>query len=129
MNKLHLEIVTPEGLVFSNDIKSVVLPGSEGEFGVLPGNASLISLLKAGVIDIESEDKSHDAVAINWGYAEINEGKATILADGAVHVSGNSESEIANSLQKAKDLIASKSSENNAMAAAVAKLDSMARTR
>ena len=83
MNKLHLEIVTPEGLVFSNDIKSVVLPGSEGEFGVLPGHASLISLLKAGVIDIESEDKSRDAVAINWGYAEINEGKATILADGA----------------------------------------------
>jgi len=54
---------------------------------------------------------------------------ANILADGAVHVSGNSESEIANSLQKAKDLIASMSSENNAMAAAVAKLDSMARTR
>ena len=111
MDKLHLEIVTPDGLVFSNDIKSVVLPGSEGEFGVLPGHASLISLLKAGVIDIESEDKSHDAVAINWGYAEINE------------------SEIANSLQKAKDLIASMSSENNAMAATVAKLDSMARTR
>ena len=42
MSKLHLEIVTPEGLVFSNDIKSVVLPGSEGEFGVLPGHASLI---------------------------------------------------------------------------------------
>ena len=110
MDKLHLEIVTPDGLVFSNDIKSVVLPGSEGEFGVLPGHASLISLLKAGVIDIESEDKSHDAV-------------------GAVHVAGNSESEIANSLQKAKDLIASMSSENNAMAATVAKLDSMARTR
>ena len=129
MDKLHLEIVTPDGLVFSNDIKSVVLPGSEGEFGVLPGHASLISLLKAGVIDIESEDKSRDAVAINWGYAEINEGKATILADGAVHVAGNSESEIANSLQKAKDLIAGMSSENNAMAATVAKLDSMARAR
>lgn len=129
MNKLHLEIVTPEGLVFSNDVKSVVLPGSEGEFGVLPGHASLISLLRAGLIDIESNDKSHDVVAINWGYVKIDEGKAVVLADGAVYVSGSSESEIASSLEKAKELIQSMSSETNAFAATVAKLDSMARAK
>ncbi|QCD53215.1 ATP synthase F1 subunit epsilon [Campylobacter sp. RM16192] len=129
MNKLHLEIVTPEGLVFSNDVKSVVLPGSEGEFGVLPGHASLISLLKAGLIDIENEDKNHDIVAINWGYVKIDEGKAVVLADGAVYVSGSSESELAHSLEKAKDLIQSMSSETNAFAATVAKLDSMVRAK
>ena len=53
MNTLKLEIVTPEGQIFSNDVKSVTLPGSEGEFGVLPHHASLVTLLNAGIIDIE----------------------------------------------------------------------------
>jgi ATP synthase F1, epsilon subunit len=129
MDKLHLEIVTPEGLIFSNDVKSVVLPGSEGEFGILPGHASLVSLLSAGLIDIQSDDKVCDVVAINWGYVKIDEGKAVILADGAVYVSGSSESEIANSLEKAKALIQSMSSDTNAFASTIAKLDNMIRAR
>ena len=65
MNTIHLEIVTPEGLIFSNDAKMVVLPGADGEFGVLPGHASLVSLLQVGVVDIENLDGTHDAVAID----------------------------------------------------------------
>ncbi|WP_295147793.1 ATP synthase F1 subunit epsilon [uncultured Campylobacter sp.] len=129
MDKLHLEIVTPQGQVFSDDVNSVVLPGSEGEFGVLPNHASLISLLKAGVIDIEDKDKKHDVVAINWGYAKIDEGKVTILADGAVYVAGDSESELANSLNKAKELIESMSSDTNAFASTIAKMENVVRAR
>ena len=129
MDKLHLEIVTPQGLVFSDDVSSVVLPGSEGEFGVLPNHASLISLLKAGIIDIEDKNKNHDIVAINWGYAEIDEGKVVILADGAVYVAGNSESELANSLDQAKRLIESMSSDTNAFAATIAKMENVVRAR
>lgn len=129
MDKLHLEIVTPQGQVFSDDVNSVVLPGSEGEFGVLPNHASLISLLKAGVIDIEDKDKKHDIVAINWGYAKIDEGKVTILADGAVYVAGDSESELANSLNKAKELIESMSSDTNAFASTIAKMENVVRAR
>ena len=129
MDKLHLEIVTPQGQVFSDDVSSVVLPGSEGEFGVLPNHASLISLLKAGIIDIEDKNKNHDIVAINWGYAEIDEGKVVILADGAVYVAGNSESELANSLDQAKRLIESMSSDTNAFAATIAKMENVVRAR
>ena len=121
MDKLHLEIVTPQGQIFNDDVSSVVLPGSEGEFGVLPNHASLISLLKAGIIDIEDKHKKHDVVAINWGYAKIDEGKVVILADGAVYVSGNSESELANSLEAARNLIESMSSDTNAFAATISK--------
>ena len=129
MDKLHLEIVTPQGQVFSDDVSSVVLPGSEGEFGVLPNHASLISLLKAGIIDLEDKNKNHDIVAINWGYAEIDEGKVVILADGAVYVAGNSESELANSLDQAKRLIESMSSDTNAFAATIAKMENVVRAR
>ena len=129
MDKLHLEIVTPQGQVFSDDVSSVVLPGSEGEFGVLPNHASLISLLKAGIIDIEDKNKNHDIVAINWGYAKIDEGKVVILADGAVYVAGNSESELANSLDQAKSLIESMSSDTNAFVATIAKMENVVRAR
>lgn len=129
MNTIHLEIVTPEGLIFSNDAKMVVLPGSEGEFGVLPGHASLVSLLKIGVVDIENTDGTHDAVAIDWGYAKIDENKVIVLADGAVYVSGNSESEIAKSLQKAKDLVQSMKDGNGILATALSKIENAARAK
>ena len=129
MDKLHLEIVTPQGQIFNDDVSRVVLPGSEGEFGVLPNHASLISLLKAGIIDIEHKNKKHDVVAINWGYAKIDEGKVVILADGAIYVSGDSESELANSLEAARNLIESMSSDTNAFAATISKMENVVRAR
>ena len=104
MNTLKLEIVTPEGQIFSNNVKSVTLPGSEGEFGVLPNHASLVTLLNAGIIDIELGDGNHDVVAINWGHVKVDENSVTVLADGAVSIGGSSESEIAKSLDAAKEL-------------------------
>lgn len=129
MNLLKLEIVTPLGLIFSKDIKAVTLPGSEGEFGVLPGHAALVSLLKVGVIDIELEDSKHEIVAINWGHVTVDEEKVTVLAEGAVAIEGNSESEIAQTLDKATKLIQSMSNSEMALASAKAKLESIARSR
>ena len=129
MNTIHLEIVTPEGLIFSNDAKMVVLPGADGEFGVLPGHASLVSLLQVGVVDIENLDGTHDAVAIDWGYAKIDEDKISILVDRAVYVSGNSESDIAKSIENAKTLVKKMQDNNGILAAALTKIENTARAR
>ncbi|WP_024953856.1 ATP synthase F1 subunit epsilon [Sulfurospirillum arcachonense] len=128
MDTLKLEIVTPEGQIFSNDVKDVTLPGSEGEFGVYPGHASLVSLLQAGVIDIELGDGKHEIVAINWGHAKVDENSVTVLADGAVSVGGNSEGEIARSLENAQKLIESMSDSDVAIATATAKIESIAKS-
>ncbi len=125
METLKLEIVTPDGQIFSNDVKSVTLPGSEGEFGVLPHHASLVSLLSAGIIDIELPDSKHEIVAIDWGHAEVDETKVTVLADGAVAIGGHNDSEIANSINEAKKLIESMSDSDVAIATATAKIDSI----
>ena len=53
MNKLKLEILTPNGVIYNGEAISVTLPGEEGEFGVLAEHSSLTTLLEAGVIDIE----------------------------------------------------------------------------
>jgi len=129
METLKLEIVTPDGQIFADDIKTVTLPGSEGEFGVLPHHASLVSLLKAGIIDIELTNTEHELVAIDWGHAEIDEAKVTVLADGAVAIVGENESAIADAIGRAKKLIESISDSDIAIAMAEAKIDSIIKQR
>lgn len=129
MNTLKLEIVTPEGQIFSNDVKSVTLPGSEGEFGVLPNHASLVTLLNAGIIDIELGDGNHDVVAINWGHVKVDENSVTVLADGAVSIGGSSESEIAKSLDAAKELLKSIGDSDIAIAIATSRIEAITKTR
>ena len=129
MNTLKLEIVTPEGQIFSNNVKSVTLPGSEGEFGVLPYHASLVTLLNAGIIDIELGDGNHDVVAINWGHVKVDENSVTVLADGAISVGGSSESEIAKSLDAAKELLKSIGDSDMAIAIATSRMESITKLR
>ena len=127
MNTLKLEIVTPEGLIFANDVKGVTLPGKEGEFGVLPNHASILTLLQSGVIDKELQDGSHDVVAINWGHVKVDENSVTVLAEGAISIHGGSESEIARSIESAKKLLESIS--DSEVAIATTRIDSIIRTR
>ena len=127
METIRLEIVTPHGEIFNKDVKSVTLPGKDGEFGVLPKHASLVSLLKTGVIDIEFQNGKHEMVAVNWGHVKVQEDKVTILADGAVAIQGESESEIAASLSEAKKLLESVSDSDVAIATATAKIESAAK--
>ncbi|MDD2399943.1 MAG: ATP synthase F1 subunit epsilon [Sulfurovum sp.] len=122
MKLLKLEIVTPDGVIFDAEVKQVTLPGSEGEFGVLPEHATLVSLLDAGVIVIDQADNSEVAVAINSGYVKVDEEKTTCIVDGAVAISGEG-SELALALEKAKALLKSAEASSTAIASAVSRVE------
>jgi len=124
MDTIYLSIVTPNGLIFEGDVKTVTLPGKEGEFGVLPGHASLVSALTVGVIVIEKKE-SVEAVAINWGYVKVNESSVNILVDGAVAIPGE-ESQIGQNIENAKKLVNSVKDSNVALAAVEARIDAFA---
>jgi len=126
MDKLKLEILTPNGEIFNGDVVSVVLPGEEGEFGVLSHHASLSTLLEAGVIDIELEDKSTESILINWGVVQVDEEKVIVLVEGAVAIRGENESDIAKALDDAKELISSIATSNPAIVSVSAKIESAA---
>ncbi len=123
---MKLELVTPHGVIFDGDIKSATLPGSEGEFGVLDEHAGTVTILSAGVVEIEKSDGKKELVAINWGTAKVEEHKVTILADGAVAISGEG-SDIAKSLSEAKELIKSMSDSDVALASVTARLEAAAK--
>lgn len=79
-NKLRLEIVTPYGLVYSDDVDEFTATGSEGEFGVLPGHAPFLTTLKTGMLTYK-KDNEVGYFFVSGGYAEVGPEKATILAD------------------------------------------------
>ena len=125
MDTIRLTIVTPNGEIFNDDVKTVTLPGKEGEFGVLPGHASLVSSLTVGVIVIEREN-SIDAVAINWGHVNVSESAVDVLVDGAVALTAGEESDIAKNLEAAKELVSSVQDSNIPLASVEAKINSFA---
>ncbi len=125
MDTLKLSIVAPNGQIFSDDVKSVTLPGKEGEFGVLPGHSSLVSTLSVGVIVIEKID-STEAVAINWGHVKVDEKSVDVLVDGAIALTGGKDSEISKNLEAAKELVNSVKDSKVSMAAVEAKINSFA---
>ena len=126
MDTFKLEILTPNGAIFMGNVGSVTLPGEEGEFGVLAHHASLTTLLQAGVIDLETDHKTVESVAVNWGVVQVDESKVVVLVDGAVSIKGASESEIAAALAEAKKLIEDVSDSSAAIASVSAKLESAA---
>ncbi len=127
MELMKLEIVTPNGVIFDDDVRQVTLPGSEGEFGVLPKHATLVSLLETGVIDIVKADGSELSVAINSGYVKVDEEKTTCIVDGAVALSGE-DSELAKALEEAKELLKKAESSNSVIAAAVSKVEQIGKS-
>ena len=81
-DELMLEIVTPESVIFSDKVEEVTLPGTEGEFGVLLGHASLLSSLKFGELNYTKGSKK-TYFAVNTGYAEVTAQKVTVLVETA----------------------------------------------
>ncbi len=126
MNTLQLEIVTPSGPIYDGSVTSVTLPGEEGEFGVLPDHASLTTLLSAGVIDFVKEDKTTESVVVNWGHVQVDENKVIVLADGAVAIRGDNESDIALALADAKALVTAASDNSTAIATVSARIETAA---
>ena len=81
-DELTLEIVTPEKMSFTGKVEEVTIPGTEGEFGVLKGHASLLSSVDIGELSFTREGK-RTRYAVNTGYTEVTTGKVTILVETA----------------------------------------------
>jgi len=80
--KIELEIVTPEQLLFSGEVDEVVVPGSQGYLGILPGHAPLLSELQIGVISYRQESQEY-RVFCSWGFVEVLPDRVSILAEAA----------------------------------------------
>ena len=81
---LHFELVTPERLVRSEEVHMVVVPGAEGDFGVLEGHAPVMSTIRNGELAVyRAAGAEPERIAIEGGFAEVNDRGLTVLAESA----------------------------------------------
>lgn len=84
MAGLHFELVSPARLLFSGDVASVTIPGTEGEMGIYPGHAPVLSTLKPGVVTVYKDGGATDRIFVKGGMVEVNPQGLTLLAEVAI---------------------------------------------
>ena len=84
MADLHFELVTPEKQVRSEDVHMVVVPGTEGDFGVMAGHAPVMTTLKDGELAVyRSAGAEPEKIKVSGGFAEVGDNGLTVLAESA----------------------------------------------
>jgi len=86
MATFQFEFVSPERVLYSGQVEQVVVPGSEGEFTVLPGHAPFMTTLKPGVALVVESAGHAKRIVVRGGFADVNETGLTLLAEGAAPI-------------------------------------------
>ncbi|WP_439572876.1 F0F1 ATP synthase subunit epsilon [Phreatobacter sp.] len=105
MATFHFELVSPERQLFSGDVEQVVVPGSEGDFGVLAGHAPFVSTLRPGILTIHGEGQAK-RLYVRGGFAEVSEAGLTVLAERATPVEDLHADQIDREIKDAEDDLA-----------------------
>ena len=103
--EFSFELVSPEKLLLAEEVDMVVVPGAEGDFGVLVGHAPLISSLRPGVIDTYNGGKVADRIFVAGGFAEVTGERCTVLAEEAIPVKDIDTANAEERLKVAKEAI------------------------
>ncbi|MBC8238851.1 MAG: F0F1 ATP synthase subunit epsilon [Alphaproteobacteria bacterium] len=116
-DKVAFELVSPDRLLMSVQADAVAMPGMEGDFGVMPGHAPLISALRAGVIEVEGATDSPERIYIDGGFAEIAGDRLVVLAEEAVVVADMDRADLEQRIQDANaELAAAEEGEQRRLA-------------
>ena len=100
------ELVSPEELLLSQDVRQVLVPGTEGNFTVLPGHAPMLSTLRPGVLDVLDEQGREERIYVRGGVAEVNPNGLTVLAEDAVPLAELSPEMLAQQVKNAEEDVA-----------------------
>lgn len=110
-HSLKLEIVTPEKQAYSEEVSSVLLPGVEGELGILPNHIPLLTMIKPGHLLVHQDGKDHD-LAVGEGFVEVTGKKVIVLTDMALEASEIDEGAVEEAMKRAEQKLAEVKHEN-----------------
>jgi len=104
-NTIHVDIVSAEGQIFSGEASMVFVPGSQGELGIAPRHAPLLTTLKAGEVRVQSEGADEQSFYVGGGSLEIQPNLVTVLADTAARARDLDEAAALAAKQRAEDAV------------------------
>lgn len=105
MDTLKFDLVTPEATFFSGDVSQIDVPGTLGDFGVLPAHVPLISTMRMGIVKIYSGKDGVKRIFVAGGIAEVNGISCAVLAERAVDLDATPRPDAEKALAKAKDVL------------------------
>ena len=112
MAGLHFELVSPARLLFSGSVASVTIPGTEGEMGIYPGHAPVLTTLRPGVVTVTRDGGASERIFVRGGMAEVNPQGLTLLAKVAIPMAELNADAMAKQISSAEqDLAAAKPGE------------------
>jgi F-type H+-transporting ATPase subunit epsilon len=100
---IQFELVSPEKLLVSRAVEMVVVPGSEGDFGALPGHAPLISEIRPGIIAVFEGGQVQERIFVAGGFAEVTNERCTVLAEQAMPLAEIDRLAVDGELKNARD--------------------------
>jgi F-type H+-transporting ATPase subunit epsilon len=103
---LHFELVSPERLLLSEDVAEVEIPGTDGDMGILPGHAPVLSTLRPGVLTVIRSGGARDRIFVRGGFAEVNPQGLTVLAETAIPLAELDAAAIAQQVKNAEEDLA-----------------------
>ncbi|WP_294540365.1 F0F1 ATP synthase subunit epsilon [uncultured Rhodoblastus sp.] len=118
MATFHFELVSPERLLFTGEVEAVVVPGIEGQFTVLKDHAPVMTVLKAGIVEIEETAAKKIRLFVRGGFADVADGGLTLLAEQAAPLEQFDSARLAAEIKNAEeDLADAKTEEAKKLAA------------
>ena len=124
MATISFDLVSPENLIFNDDVGTIIIPGKDGDLGVLPGHSQVMSSLRPGRVMVYSEDKNLvKSFFVSGGFAEINPEKCIVLAESVVELNSLEKSSIEKEIE---ELVSNESKESEEqLSIAKAKLEAI----
>lgn len=103
--KIAFELVSPERLLESTEADMVVVPGSEGDFGVLAGHVPIISTLRPGVIEVHDGNTVRQRIMVTGGFAEVSNDRLTVLVEEAMPLADVSAAQLDGRIRQAQEAV------------------------
>ncbi len=101
MATISFDLVSPENLIFNDDVGTIIVPGKDGDLGVLPGHSQVMSSLRPGRVMVYSQDKNLvKSFFVSGGFAEINPEKCIVLAESVVELNSLDKSSIEKEIEE-----------------------------
>tara|TARA_B100000886_G_scaffold84482_2_gene55148 strand:- start:775 stop:1173 length:399 start_codon:yes stop_codon:yes gene_type:complete len=124
MSNISFDLVSPENLIFNDNVGMIIVPGKDGDLGILPGHSKVISTLRPGRVMIYGEDKNLlKSFFVSGGFAEINPEKCIVLAENVEELSSLEKSLVEKEIQQLESQNEMKT--NGQLLIAKAKLDAI----
>ena len=98
-NKINFDFVSPEASIISSEVEMVLIPGIDGDAGILPNHSPFMTTLRQGIVEVTFEEGNVKRYLVEGGFADITQDKMTILAENSINLSDSDSNTLKNEIE------------------------------